>query len=868
MAVERPPQVLSIQFSMHAADQSPANPSLSSPRSIGTVAPELLAPAGDMQCVQAAIENGADAVYFGLDRGFNARARAHNFSLQQLPDLMGLLHQRGLRGYVTFNTLVFPSELADAAAAIEAIAAAGVDAVLVQDIGIARLAREICPQLEIHASTQMTMTSGETIEVARQLGISRVVLARELSIAEIRKIRAKTDMPLEVFVHGALCVAYSGQCLTSESLGGRSANRGQCAQACRLPYELVVDGKDRDLAEIQYLLSPQDLAAFRLIPDLIAAGVCSLKIEGRLKTPEYVASVTGKYRQAIDQAMGGGPVALTDRQVTEMEISFSRGFSPGWLEGCDHKMLVPGDNSAKRGIRIGTVVKVERGRVIVHLDRPLACGDGVAFEGDRVAGTDTGGRVYEIFRRGKRLGKDAEAMGTVELAFGTSDLDLHQIFAGQVLWKTDDPRIRKRLRSSFSSADPQRRRPIDLRIIARVGEPLTVEATGVGETIRVTSDQPLETARRHGATMESLRGQFDRLGGTPFSLGRFSCEIDGQPMVPHSVTGVLRKSLVERLITAAARIPQRDIDRGAIARLDARIAESTDPRGDQRPVELWALCRTPDQIEGALAAGIKHLYVEYHDIRQYPGAVAMAREGQAEIYLATLRIQKPGELGLAKKLIRYQPDGLLVRNLAALEVCRQAEFPAVADFSLNVANQWSADFIRSLGASRVTISYDLNRDQLDDLVVATPSSWLELVIHQHMPMFHMEHCVFCAVLSPGTNKTNCGRPCDRHSVQLRDRIGMEHPLQADVGCRNTLYNSVPQSGSEVVGEMLSAGLRSFRVELLEDDATQTRRVLDVYKQLIAGTIDPKSVWQQLKAANRVGVTRGTLEQRRNPLAIV
>src|SRR5262245_39835662 len=361
--------------------------------------PELLAPAGDRDCIRAAIENGADAVYFGLDTGFNARARAKNFSPDELPEIMALLHRRGLKGYVTVNTLVFSSELETLEYHIRQIAAAGVDAVLVQDLGVVRLIREICPDLPIHASTQMTLTSSECIAVAESLGIERVVLARELSIDEVRKIRSQASMPLEVFVHGALCVAYSGQCLTSESLGGRSANRGQCAQACRLPYDLVCDGKDVDLGEQNYLLSPQDLAAYDLIPQLIAAGVCSFKIEGRLKTPEYVANITRHYRQAIDSALAGQPVEFTPRDVEEMELSFSRGFSHGWLEGCDHKMLVPATSSSKRGVLLGTVRGVRKGRVVVELtDRAVKRGDGVSFDCGRPVDDEQGGRVYEVFQ--------------------------------------------------------------------------------------------------------------------------------------------------------------------------------------------------------------------------------------------------------------------------------------------------------------------------------------------------------------------------------------------------------------------------------------------------------------------------------------
>ncbi|MEI6538884.1 MAG: peptidase U32 family protein, partial [Planctomycetota bacterium] len=340
-------------------------------------APELLAPAGDWDCIRAAVENGADAVYFGLEDGFNARARATNFDLSNIADIMLFLHRRGVKGYVTLNTLAFSDELPHLQTIIRRLALAPVDAVLVQDLGVARMIREITHDLAIHASTQMTLTSAECIAVAEQLGIQRVVLPRELSIDEILQIHITTKVELEAFVHGALCVAYSGQCLTSESLGGRSANRGQCAQACRLPYELLCDGELRDFGDQKYLLSPQDLAAFALTPQLIAAGVRCFKIEGRLKTPEYVANITRHYREAIDNAVAGHPVQFTRRQIQQMEQSFSRGFSPGWLQGCDHKMLVPATSSSKRGVLLGRIEAVHFDRVTVQLEYVVQAGDGV-----------------------------------------------------------------------------------------------------------------------------------------------------------------------------------------------------------------------------------------------------------------------------------------------------------------------------------------------------------------------------------------------------------------------------------------------------------------------------------------------------------
>jgi putative protease len=853
--------------------------------------PELLAPAGDWDCVRAAIENGADAVYFGLDTGFNARARAANFQLADLPRLMQTLHRRGLRGYATLNTLVFADEWEDFDRTVAAVAEAGVDAVLVQDVGAALRIREAWPGLPLHASTQMTLTSAETISLAEELGMERVVVARELSIDEIVQIRRQTAMPLEVFVHGALCVAYSGQCLTSESLGGRSANRGQCAQACRLPYDLVCDGKDVDLGAQKYLLSPQDLAAYALAPELVAAGVSALKIEGRLKTPEYVANITRHYRTAIDTAVAGRPVAFTPRDVEEMELSFSRGFSPGWLEGCDHKMLVPATTSAKRGVRLGTVAEVRRGRVAVDLAPGLAGGvkrgDGVAFESGATSDEATGGRVYEVFAAG-RSATEAVVAGRVELAFGRDAVDFAVLKPGQTVWKTDDPHLTARLRKTFSGDVPLRRQPVDLHVRVSPGEPVLVTAaTAAGARVDVASDATAQEATKHALDAEVLRAQLGRLGGTPFELRTLTAEIAGRPMVPFSVLGTLRHELVRRLEDEAARSrPRRDTSgslplppgdgrgegagqscsrAGTLTRASATL--SLRERDDRLPT-LHVLVRSLGQLRAALELGERSLHAEFADIREYREAVAAARAAGASLALATPRIQKPDEIGVFRALAKHEPDAVLVRNWAGLVFFRDLGLPVIGDFSLNVANETTADFFLSAGCRRVTASYDLNREQLLALVAAADPGRLEVVVHQRMPLFHMEHCVFCAVLSPGTNKTNCGRPCDEHVVHLRDRIGVEHPLTADVGCRNTLWNAVPQSAAEAVPALLARGVRDFRIEVVDECPADVGRIVRTYRDLLAGRVSGKDVWTALKAANRVGVTRGTLEERRNPLAIV
>jgi U32 family peptidase len=825
----------------------------------GSTKPELLAPAGDRECVRAAVASGADAVYFGLKR-HNARIRAMNFDGVDLNETMSYLHRYGVKGYVTLNTLIFPRELPDVEESIRELATAGVDAVIVQDLGLARLIRAVSPDLEIHGSTQMSITSEEGVRLAAELGCSRVILARELSLKEVEQVRAESTLPVEVFVHGALCVAYSGQCLTSEALGGRSANRGECAQACRMPYEIVCDGQDVDLGKTQYLLSPQDLAAYDLIPALIRAGVASLKIEGRLKAPEYVANITRHYRQAIDEAWAGRPVAFSPREVEEMQLSFSRGFSHGFFDGNNHKVLVRGDYAKKRGIFLGEVESIGRSGVRLPLASQVKPGDGLVFDGDEAMGVpEQGGRVYEVIASN---GGPAAASGSVELRFGRDAIELSRLHRGQRVWKTDDPELTSRIRRTFE--DPNARLvDLDLSVRAAVGEPLRVEArTATGFTASVVSESPLQAAQSRAADDALLREQLGRLGGTAYRLRTLDAEIVGGPMVPKSVLNQLRRDLTARLDESAFEEPRRAVAlEPVLPTLLAPIrAERDRQRGEGRPgsPSLAVLCRRTDQVEAAVAMGVSTIYADYQNIKEYPDAVAAARRGDAAVYVASPRIEKPAERNLFKYLGKLGADGVLVRNAGGLYYCAENGVPFVADFSLNAANPLTVELFRSRGARRVTASYDLNVDQLFDLIEGVPTEWLEVVVHQQIPMFHMEHCVFCAFLSPGTDHTNCGRPCDHHDVKLRDRVGKQHPLKADVGCRNTLFNAVPQTAAEFLPRLVAERVGSLRIEFLDDSPRAVERTIALYRETIAGDRDGKTLWRDLKASNQYGVTRGAL----------
>ena len=810
--------------------------------------PELLAPAGNWDCARAAVANGANAVYFGLQQ-FNARQRADNFTDDQLPALMEFLHAHNVRGYAAFNVLIFSDELPIAERQLIALDAAGVDAVLVQDLGLAVLAQKLGLRMEIHASTQMTITSPEGVAFAERLGIQRIVIAREISLRELAKF-GESPVELETFVHGALCVAYSGQCLTSEALGQRSANRGECAQACRLPYQLVVDGVVKDLGDRRYLLSPQDLAAVSEIPELLRLGVTGFKIEGRLKSPEYVAATCQVYRRAIDAATG----EFTAADRYKLEIAFSRGLHTGWFHGVNHQTLVPARFSTKRGPLVGLIQTVSYDHVVVTGPTPVKAGDGVVFDTGGNSDNEQGGRIWEV--------RDGA------LFFQRGQIDFSKLKAGDRVWQTSDQVLTRDLRRTFTGEIPRPKRRLDFFVTGKADAPLTIEANGV----RVHSAMALQTAYKRPLNTPMLRDQLGRLGDTDFELGEITNKVSGQVILPVSELNRMRRDLVTKL-PAADVPPERapvapvlpnllaDIEVGRDRRardLNPRSAQRSDPTSDlvnpSGQPQLIVLCRTLEQIRAALAAGIKIIYVDFEDLRRYPEAVAAAR-GQAEVWLATPRIQKAGEQGFFELIAKAQPTGVLIRNLGGLDFFRPSSLRKVGDFSLNVANPLTADLLLREGLERVTVSYDCNAAQVLDLLRAVSPADLELVIHQHLPMFHMEHCVFAAFLTTGTDHTNCGRPCDRQTLKLRDRVGVDHPIKADVGCRNTVFHARAQSGGEYIGQFVADGARTFRIELLDEDAARTKLVIESYRQLLAGNA---AGLDQLNVVRQLGVTSGTL----------
>ena len=818
--------------------------------------PEIMSPAGYWPQLDAAVEAGADAVYFGL-KHFTARAKV-GFTLTELPNVMRALHTRGVKGYVTFNTLVFDHELREAVKTIEQIANAGADALIVQDVGMAQLAHQIAPHVDIHGSTQMSITSAEGVALAQRFGVSRVVLARELSLKDIAAIREQTGCELEMFVHGALCVSYSGQCFSSEAWGGRSANRGQCAQACRLPYELIVDDVLKPLGDARYLLSPGDLYTLHQVPEMIDIGISTFKIEGRYKDENYVALTTNAYRRAVDAAWEQRPSPVTPQEEVALEQVYSRGLGPWFVSGTNHQSVVSGRSPRHRGVLCGRVTEIYRDRVVIEPTSiqdiaPLKPGDGVVFDAADWRSPqedEEGGHVYDVRPLGDLL----------ELRFGNREIDYDRIRPGDWLWRTHDNNIDKLVKPYTHANVPVHKQPVDVHVSAREGQPLEITwalAQKPDIRVRVVSDAPLGRANSRAVNAEYLHQQLGRLGNTAYRLDALTAEIDGEPFIPSSLLNRLRQEAVEQLITQQARLPEATAN-DPLRTLDNALSAVERQPQPAVAVQLHLLVRTPEQLDAALEVRPASITLDYLELYGLRPAVERIKEAGILPRVASPRVLKPQEQRVVNFLLRLDCP-ILVRSGGLLEALQgRHQHPLIGDFSLNVANQLTADTYFKLGVDRITPTHDLNADQISTLAQSIGGQRFEVIAYHHLPVFHTEHCVFCRFLSTGTSYLDCGHPCESHKVALRDVQGRQHPVMADVGCRNTVFGAEAQVASRHLDQMMQSGIRHYRLEFVHETADAVRKVAGVFQAYFAGRINAAELDQRLQKIAPEGTTEGSL----------
>ncbi len=863
--------------------------------------PELLAPAGDEASLAAALAAGADAVYFGLDEGLNARARATNFSAATLQDTVDRVHRAGARALLTLNTLVFEAELAWLEGLLRVAATAGVDAVIVQDPAVALLARAVAPTMAVHASTQMTVSSPEAARFAADLGCVRIVAPRELSLPEIARLVAGTPLEVEVFVHGALCVSWSGQCLTSEAWGGRSANRGQCAQSCRLPYTLVVDGRALDTGDVRYLLSPLDQAAFRALPRLVELGVASLKIEGRLKGPTYVATAVGAYARWLD-AIAAGEAASPAAQarvrsdVTRLGVAYSRGFGDGFFAGSDHQDLVEGRFPKHRGVLLGVVTEVQRGAVRVDPATRAATG-ALAVGGSPPAGPvaaplpPVGGAAAEDARGvpgapitpfpGLGVGFDtgqpeaeepggpiwavSEAGEGWWLQFSRDNHAIARVAPGDRVWVTHDPRLDAEVERLVGAGEPEGRLGVQVTVSGTAGSPCRVRMVCGG--VAVEGDfGTLAPAVGRGLDAAHLADKLGAFGGTPFRLGELQVGDLGAGLhLSPSVLKAARRELVPRLLAAVLGASRHPVAPGPVA---AQVVDAARARAARRSwtppaaPELVVLCRNDAQLDAALAAGLPYVELDWMELSGLGRAVARARAAGAAVGIATVRVHKPGEEAYDRRIAALSPDAVLVRHWAGLvhfASLPDAERPVIhGDFSLNVTNSVTAHHLLAVGADTWTAAHDLDATQLHAVLRNVDPGRVTVVVHHHVAAFHTEHCVYAHTMSSGRDFRTCGRPCEAHRLALRDPTGLDHPVVVDVGCRNTVFEARAGSAARAVGRLREAGVRRFRVELVWESGDEAAAVIAAYRDLLAGRATAAEVLRRVAAHEQFGVTAGTM----------
>ena len=859
--------------------------------------PELLLPVGTRDMLESAINNGADAVYYGVPH-WNARGRTEDFSFDDVEEMIRYARLRGVKTYLAMNILIFEREIQELPEFLERLIALKPDAFIIQDIGLARLIKAISPEQEIHASTQMTLASSEAVNLVKDIGFSRAVLARELSAKQIAQIKSLTDLELEVFIHGALCVSYSGQCLTSENFGGRSANRGQCAQSCRLPYRIFVDGKEWKDPKARYLFSTRDLCALPKLEELKEIGVESLKVEGRLKSPEYVAAVSHAYRKTLDKlntssANADGDYAnangnsaadlgLNAQDLEPLEVLFSRGLNTGWLDGVNHQELVDGSFSNHHGEFIGTVVQVDRNGVIVELeDKPVPCtllpGDGILFEEYRAEPEprQTGSRLYKA-TFACRAGKSQ-----VRLEFGR-EFNLRKVSYGMKAYRNDSPALEKELHKTFTDKSFAKHIPVCMTLEGKIGEPfkLTIcESTKAvaDETRTVTVEGAILEASRNEVAPDALQAiakkELSGLSATAYALDKLEIKLPANAFLPGKVLRTLRQEAVQAFdekrlqwkeLAPSANAGREFLRNVSVKEIPAGVhpglrsgAGTTDKAASNRRT-ITVLVRRPEQIDALQGLDIDKVVMDFDWGVKYDEPLERIHKLGFEAGIATLRIHKPSENHYIKQILTLMPEFALVRNLGSLALLKDSGIPMVGDYSLNATNSASYDWLLAQGLEKLHPSWDLNSTQLFDLLKNIDGSKLELALHQYMPAFHSEYCAFARALTTGRRFPECKKICTQHKVEILDHKGERHFLQSDAECRNTLFVGKPQSALKLLPRLIAQNVSSYRLELLDEEPESVRRKIDIYTQAIRGKLDIDTAISKAGVEEKYGLSEGQL----------
>ena len=792
---------------------------------------ELLSPVGDFECLKAAVQNGADSVYFGASN-FNARISASNFDLTDLKDAISYAKLRGVNTHLTLNTLIKDSEFEEASLLAQKAYEFGIDAIIVQDLGLARYLIKNFPDLPIHASTQMTIHNLEGVKEAEKLGFKRVVLSRELSLDEISYICSNSKVEIETFIHGALCICYSGQCLFSSMVGGRSGNRGKCAQPCRLPYEFLA--KDNLVKNVEnvldkgYLLSTKDLCSLEFIPALIEAGVMCFKIEGRMKSPEYVATVTRIYRKYIDLALSDKPYEIDDKDVEDLKQVFNRGgFSSGHLDKEANRDLVYPSKQNHMGIYVGNVsnVKATKGHVLLNLTAPISLGDTISFEKESSKYT-----ISELMIKNKNILK-AEKGEYVEIGRMKGNINI-----GDKIYKLSSKELSTLAKESYQNENKKIKLKACITLAKNKPIVLNVSTSKTSNTlfnnINVSfssEDVPVE-AKNKPVTKEKIIEQLSKTTDTIFEFEKIDVKLEDNLFLPSikSLNELRRNALDEILYTAKEKLLRSS---PKIEKLNTK-KDKSHIKG-KKNISLLLNILDPDLPYNTLE-NIDNIYIplKYFADKKYEKTLKeITTKFDTYIYLPTViknNYKNLLNIVIDKSAEKYRIKGFVISNLGNITFLENInkkyknKFKFIGNYTLNVYNNKSIDELKDLGISMLTISPELDLETIKDI---TSSSSLDeqLIVYGRTPLMNINYC-----LLGKTNKCypTCGVRCmEDKSYYLKDRIGLKFPVLPDrIQTVTTIYNSKITSltGSDY-------DVSSYRIDILDESIYEINSIIQKVK---------------------------------------
>lgn len=792
---------------------------------------ELLAPVGSFEALKAAVQNGANAVYLG-GKDFSARASANNFDRDELKEAVRYSHIRGVQVFVTANTLIKQNEVSDFVDYAKFLYDIDVDAIILQDVGMARLLKKLLPDFELHASTQMVAHSLEDVRYLESVGFDRVVVAREVTVEEIKYICDNCKADIEVFVHGALCVCYSGQCLMSSMLGNRSGNRGRCAQPCRQKYELI----DVRTGEVinnngDYLLSQRDLSTIEEIDKIMDAGVYSLKIEGRMKKPEYVATVIGSYNDAIKQYQTSKQLKISDETINDLHVIFNRRFTKGLILGEVGKDVMNAEIPNNQGLYIGKVLDYNKKskRLKMVLENTLKKGDGINLGGGTIGRIIKNGEITTIGYKGD----------LIELDF------VGEAKRGQVVFKTSDSELIDRVQATFKQDKELRKNDIDAKITIKLGQNPELTLTDTkGNSATIIGDKIVEEAMKVALSKEKVETQIQKLGNTPYLLRNIEIDLDDNISLPISILNQMRRDCIELLDEERVKIKNRNYK-------DKFVKYSPIKSSRSAKEGISVKVKNLEQLEAALECKVNKIY--YEDIVSLDKALIMAHKYNVSLSYSAPRIIRYKEYGQLSKANKTGIESVQVGSWGAIGYFKGKDLNI--DYYLNAFNSETVNYFKEIGSSTLCISQELNLCEIKETLKYTDLE-IEAVVYGYTPLMITEYCPM-GVIVRDCKKDKRVAKCKESTYALRDLKDEQFRVSQDVFCRSTIYNSKVTCILDNLEELSEVGINLFRLDFTLEDGRTVTEVINAYKEVLENDyrlgIKSTSLYNKLE---KIGITSG------------